>query len=115
MLTVLATAETDVVAGFVKDAGAIAAAVTAIGIVVWWVVRTAVNQMVEMVTERTEPLHRNGGSSVGDLPKRVDALEERMDQMRETQIEIREAQALVAERIELIKAVVTELHHPRRL
>ncbi len=66
---------------FVKGAGAIAAALTAVGALVYVVVHFSVvrveARIQDMIGDATEPLRRNGGSNVGDLPSRFDHMETR--------------------------------------
>lgn len=70
---------------FITGAGAIAAALTAIGVLVYAVVHFSVirveARIKDLIEDATEPLRRNGGSNVGDLPVRFDQMETRYTQM----------------------------------
>ena len=76
----------DVVSDLIRDIGSVAAALAAIGGVLWAVVhfgiRALAKQVHSIVDEATLPLRPNGGSSVGDLPDKVDKLADSVDDLR---------------------------------
>lgn len=74
----------------VVSAGAIAAALTAIGALVYVVVHFSVvrveARISDMIKDATEPLTRNGGHNVGDLPRRFDDMVRRVERIERRQM-----------------------------
>lgn len=79
---------------FVLSVGAIATALLAIAGVIFAVERWALKRIKDMVDEATEPLRKNGGMSVGDLPEKFIAIQKQVN--------------LIDERQQLIKAALLE-------
>ena len=79
---------------FVKDAGAVATALAAIGGVVYaalhLVMKRAEARINHLIKEATEPLKRNGGSNVGDLPLKMDEMVRRVERIERRQLKIYE-------------------------
>lgn len=72
---------------FIKEAGAVAAALGSIAAVIWAVVRFAVlkplDRRIKEMTKPIQPGYRNGGDSLADLSSKVSQLAERFDRLEE--------------------------------
>lgn len=88
---------TDTASDVVINLGAVATALAAIAGVVFGSSRWLLKRIERMVTEATEPLRKNGGGNVGDLPKKFDDMSRRIE--------------LIEQRQQVIKAAVIELGH----
>ena len=91
----------DTVHDLVIDAGALGTAIMAIGAVVIAVQRWTLRRIERLVREATEPLRKNGGGNVGDLPQKFDDLAKRVELIEQRQI--------------VIKAAVIELGHYQKV
>lgn len=78
----------------IKEAGAVAAALAAIGALVYSVVHFTSKRfearVTELICQATEPLRKNGGGNVGDLPSRFDEMERRVQRIERRQLKIYE-------------------------
>ena len=79
--------------------GSLATALIAMAGVVFGIQRWAVRQIKDMVRDATEPLRKNGGSSVGDLPEKFAAIQKQVNTIEERQ--------------QLIKSGVVKQHHAK--
>lgn len=72
---------------YIKEAGAVAAALAAVAGVLWAVVRFAVlkplDRRIEEATRPIQPGYRNGGESLADIASKVKDLAKRFDQLEE--------------------------------
>jgi hypothetical protein len=107
LLVVPQSAETDVLAQWIKDAGGVAASLAAIGGVAWFTVKQVLGRIQSMIDDATEPLKKNGGASVGDVPARIDGMQEQIDRMEDRQ-------KGMDERLALIQSVVMERRSEHR-
>ena len=82
--------------------GALATALLAIAGVIFAVERWALKRIKELVEEATEPLRKNGGNSVGDLPEKFIAIQKQVDTIDERQQLIKAA---------LLESGVVKQHH----
>lgn len=87
---------------FVLTIGSLATALIAMAGVVFGIQRWAVRQIKDMVKEATEPLRKNGGSNVGDLPARFDQIQKQVNTIEERQQLIKAA---------LLESGVVKQHH----
>lgn len=84
--------------------GSLATALIAMAGVVFGIQRWAVRQIKDMVREATEPLRKNGGSSVGDLPEKFAAIQKQVNTIEERQQLIKAA---------LLESGVVKQHHAK--
>ena len=89
---------------FVLTIGSLATALIAMAGVVFGIQRWAVRQIKDMVKEATEPLRKNGGSNVGDLPARFDQIQKQVNTIEERQQLIKAA---------LLESGVVKQHHAK--
>lgn len=64
----------------IEQIGSLAGAIVAVAAIVSWIMhrinKIVITAITDVVLERTEGLQKNGGSSVGDLPARVERIED---------------------------------------
>lgn len=96
---------------FIKEAGAVAAALGSIAAVIWGVVRYAVlkplDRRIKEMTKPIQPGYRNGGDSLADLSSKVTELTNRFDRLEEAH------QLQEARHLQVIEHLL-ELQKPRR-
>lgn len=96
---------------YIKEAGAVAAALASVAAIIWGIVRFAVlkplDRRIKEATQPIQPGYRNGGSSLYDIAAKVRGLDERLDRLEE-------AHRIQEERHLQVIEHLLELKTPRR-